>query len=78
MERTPRNLVIGAAIAAVTAPKPEALDPATLPPAVAPFDPFPQAREHFADLRTNARAALADDLLHDWSKDQPSGSRIWS
>jgi hypothetical protein len=33
-----RNLIIGAAIAAVTAPKSEALDPATLPPAAAPFE----------------------------------------
>jgi hypothetical protein len=32
------NLVIGAAIAAVTAPKPDAIDPATLPPAAAPFE----------------------------------------
>ena len=28
--------------------------------------------------RADARAALADDLLHDWSRDQPSGERIWS
>ena len=39
MERTPRNnLLIGAAVAAVTAPKPEAIDPATMPPAAAPFE----------------------------------------
>ena len=38
MERTPRNLVIGAAVAAVTAPRPDAIDPATLPPAAAPFE----------------------------------------
>jgi hypothetical protein len=38
MERTSRNPVIGAAIAAVTAPKPEALDPAMMPPAQSPFE----------------------------------------
>ena len=39
MERTPRPpLAIGAAVAAATAPRAQAIDPATLPPAAAPFE----------------------------------------
>jgi hypothetical protein len=34
--------------------------------------------QYYADMRADARAALADDLLHDWSKDQPQIAGIWS
>jgi hypothetical protein len=40
--------------------------------------PFKGAPLYYADLRVDARQQLADDLLHDWSKDQPQIDGIWS